>query len=377
MAKRAKTLREIQDKANLCTRRSDFNKQYPAEYAAAIRRSDFEQICAHMKPSQGRTLTFEEIRLEANKYPTRKKFQRGSPAHYRASVKREDHNEICSHMPTAKNDKYEEGEIERIIGRYSILNDFVKKEPAAYLYVKRSSCFRHLLGKLIKIKRNFYTDAEIQMEANKYIKRGDFAKAKSGAYSAAKKRGGEFFDKVCSHMEKPTNEAYTLEEIIETISKCFNKGELSQKYPGVYNAARKRNDYDLLCANLSPSKRMSTGEKEIFDTVSAIYPKTKKVMDMKVKIPNKPYIQGFEIDIFVPELNKGIEFDGTRWHSFEFMRKTPHKALWSDEDIHNYHQLKDQWFASKGIQILHIREEDWIEDKEKCIKLCLEFLNKS
>ncbi len=96
---------------------------------------------------------------------------------------------------------------------------------------------------------------------------------------------------------------------------------------------------------------------------------------MKVKIPNKSYIKGFEIDIFVPELNKGIEFDGKYHHSFEYMRVDPKRAKWSDNDIHNYHEIKDAWFASKGIQILHIKEEDWNKNKELCVKRCLKFLN--
>ena len=58
------------------------------------------------------------------------------------------------------------------------------------------------------------------------------------------------------------------------------------------------------------------------------------------------------------------------------MRRDSHKKLWSDEDIRNYHEIKDSWFASNGIQILHIKEEDWIQDKEACIKKCLDFLFK-
>lgn len=50
---------------------------------------------------------------------------------------------------------------------------------------------------------------------------------------------------------------------------------------------------------------------------------------------------------------------------------------WSDEDIRNYHQLKDDWFASKGIEILHIKEEDWNLNKESCIKTFIEFISES
>lgn len=57
------------------------------------------------------------------------------------------------------------------------------------------------------------------------------------------------------------------------------------------------------------------------------------------------------------------------------MRKDRFKKLWSDDDIRSYHEIKDGWFMfSKGIKILHIKEVDWIKDKQTCIRKCLEFL---
>ena len=43
------------------------------------------------------------------------------------------------------------------------------------------------------------------------------------------------------------------------------------------------------------------------------------------------------------------------------MRNDKGKKLWSDEDIRNYHEIKDAWFATKGIKILHIKEEEWTQ----------------
>ena len=96
---------------------------------------------------------------------------------------------------------------------------------------------------------------------------------------------------------------------------------------------------------------------------------------MGVKIKNRPNIHGFEIDVFVPRLNKGIEYDGSWPHSFEGLKRG--RSKWSDDDIQNYHKLKDDWFASKGIKILHIKEKDWKKDKQACIDKCLKFLGVS
>lgn len=125
----------------------------------------------------------------------------------------------------------------------------------------------------------------------------------------------------------------------------------------------------------SCSTNASIAELELFDAIRAVFTNTKKFRDTKVVILNKPHIKGFHIDMFVPELKKGVEFDGTYWHSFEAMRKNTKKRRWPDDDIRNYHEIKDAHFLSKGIQILHIKEEDWNLDKEACIQRCLAFLS--
>jgi ribosomal protein L36 len=123
------------------------------------------------------------------------------------------------------------------------------------------------------------------------------------------------------------------------------------------------------CSRCRP---LSKPERYLFDIIKEEFPNTKKTRHANIKIKDKPYLKGFEIDIHVPELHKGIEFDGRYYHSYEHMRKS--KINWPDDDIKNYHQIKDDYFASKGIEILHIKEEDWIENKEDCVQKCLLFL---
>lgn len=123
------------------------------------------------------------------------------------------------------------------------------------------------------------------------------------------------------------------------------------------------------CSNIE-----SKAEKELFSIIKAVYPNTKKLRS-KFSIDLKPFIKRFEIDIFVPELKRGIEYDGRYHHSFKKMRADRSKKLWTDEDILDYHGIKDRAFLSIGIQILHIKEEEWKLDKENCIKRCFDFLS--
>ena len=58
------------------------------------------------------------------------------------------------------------------------------------------------------------------------------------------------------------------------------------------------------------------------------------------------YRDGLEIDIYLPELNIGFEFNGLYYHSEKFKEK-------------NYHLDKTNYFKERGIRIIHIWEDDW------------------
>jgi hypothetical protein len=60
----------------------------------------------------------------------------------------------------------------------------------------------------------------------------------------------------------------------------------------------------------------------------------------------KSYRSGLEIDIYLPKLNIGFEFNGLYWHSEIFKDKY-------------YHLNKTNHFKEKGIRIIHIWEDDW------------------
>ena len=232
-----------------------------------------------------------------------------------------------------------------------------------------------------------YSDEEIREESIKYQRRADFAKFSPSIYNSAWKKGEKYLDKICAHMPKWSDRSkenspffkWTDEMLKEEAAKYSTIVDFVKNSWSAYitSSNKGREFLSLICSHMKPSRTSSHAERELSAAIKTVYDKVCKLRDTKVNIFNKPYIRGFEIDIFVPELNKGIEFDGIRYHSFDFMRKSSRKSKWSNEDIRNYHEIKDSWFASKGIQILHIKEEDWIKDKEACIQICLDFLSKS
>ena len=50
-------------------------------------------------------------------------------------------------------------------------------------------------------------------------------------------------------------------------------------------------------------------EKELFEAVKIVIPGVIKLVDRKRALISKPHIRGFDIDIFNPKTNLGVEFD--------------------------------------------------------------------
>jgi hypothetical protein len=84
------------------------------------------------------------------------------------------------------------------------------------------------------------------------------------------------------------------------------------------------------------------------------------------------YGKCFELDIYVPELNKGIEFNGNHYHSIKGLAKG--RLNWKKEDLCNYHQIKKDFFKSENIEYIEIWELDWNKNKSQCILKVKNFL---
>jgi hypothetical protein len=285
-----------------------------------------------------RKWTLEKIQEEANKHKTRGDFQALSPKAYWAALRYKCIDLVCSNMPKHVDMSGE-------------------NNPA----------FR-------------WTFDMLKAEALKHKTRRELEINNPSVYNIILKRDDS--DTILQHMPKHVSMAgennpnfkWTDEYLASIALKYPNKREFYKKDRNFFGIACKRRIIDKICSHMVEVSR-SYMELDLLLKVRETFPSAKKIRDCKVQIENKPYIKGFEIDIYIPELKLGIEFDGTWWHSFEYMRACKRKTKWSDDDILNYHKIKDAWFATKGIEILHIKEEDWIQDEQACIQKCLDFLN--
>lgn len=145
-----------------------------------------------------------------------------------------------------------------------------------------------------------------------------------------------------------------------------------------HNRLRSNLPLCTICYPLNENK--SIKELELLKFIESIY--NNKII--------KNYRDSLEIDIYLPDLKIGFEFNGLYWHSEKYKSK-------------NYHLIKTDYFKERGIRIIHIWEDDWISKSDiiksqisnllhinifkifarNCIikevntKICKDFLNKN
>jgi DNA-directed RNA polymerase subunit H (RpoH/RPB5) len=77
-----------------------------------------------------------------------------------------------------------------------------------------------------------------------------------------------------------------------------------------------------------------------------------------IKYSGKKEENYLEIDIYFPELKKGIEYNGSPWHEEGNQNNKFSKPI-------GYHRTKQEIFAKKGIEILFVWDYEWFNDFPK------------
>ena len=93
---------------------------------------------------------------------------------------------------------------------------------------------------------------------------------------------------------------------------------------------------------------VSAEEIELRETVRSLVPDEKMIVGSRLVIPPR------ELDIYLPGKKFAIEFDGLFWHSDA-----------NDIITKAYHAGKTEACDEKGIRLIHVFEDEWIE--KRCI----------
>ena len=113
------------------------------------------------------------------------------------------------------------------------------------------------------------------------------------------------------------------------------------------------------CPSCSYLDGKSSTEKEILKMIKSLTNEN-IVENDRTQIINPLTGYKLELDIWIPSLNKAIEFNGKYWHSSEEVKI---------RDIEKQKQCN-----KKGIKLMTIIDKDWIKNKEEVIKNITKFL---
>ena len=131
----------------------------------------------------------------------------------------------------------------------------------------------------------------------------------------------------------------------ELCLKCNKCGNIiKQTYFNIYQGPHPC----IICYPRHTGKSLQ--ESELFDFLSSL-----NISDLKRNCRDVIYNQitkrFLELDIFIPSKNIAIEFNGLYWHKDDFSNK-------------NMHLYKSNLCRDKGIQLIHIFEDEWLFKKD-------------
>ena len=91
-------------------------------------------------------------------------------------------------------------------------------------------------------------------------------------------------------------------------------------------------------------------QKDIFDFIRTFYSKD-------IIFNNRRIIKPLELDIYIPDKNFAIEYDGIMFHSFGIHQSSKFNNAYEDDSL--IHLRKTDLCEDKGIKLFHIFENEW------------------
>ncbi len=128
----------------------------------------------------------------------------------------------------------------------------------------------------------------------------------------------------------------------KSLFKCNKGHEFIISYNNFSDRIRNKTPLCTICSPIGDQK--SIKEYEFFEFIKSIY---------RGEIVQS-YRENIEIDVYLPDLKLGFEFNGLYWHSDIYKEK-------------DFHLKKTEFFNKSGIRIIHIWEDDW-DNKRDIIK---------
>lgn len=326
---------------------------------------------------RNKPFTLHDCNVEAKKYKFRFEWQKSHRSTFNTARRNGWLEQCCDHMPNRKTRQptlwtLENCKIDAL--KYNSKSEWENANASAYNAARKRKWLKECCQHMIEIRKpiGYWTLKRCKEEALKYDMISMWQKHSSASFYAANYNG--WLGECCQHMKrgKRPNGYWTLRTCKKEALKYNTRTEWAKASKSGYDFARINLWLEECCSHMEHAGPSSKAENNLLSVIKQHFPKAHNLKDRKVKIPDKPHIHGFDIDIYIPELRKGIEFDGDYWHSIFGLKRS--RGHWPSEDLVDYTAIKDSYFKSKNIDILHINEKDWKIDAQVQIQRCFEFL---
>jgi hypothetical protein len=127
---------------------------------------------------------------------------------------------------------------------------------------------------------------------------------------------------------------------------------------GKYSIRELADKFSLNCNSLSSALLRSEFKDKYYEYYSfpvqqmqnKVYEIIQTITDKQIIQNDKKVISPYELDIYIPDLNFAIEFNGSYWHS---------EATIPHEEARVKHCNKTKLCENKGIRLFHIFENEW------------------
>ena len=154
--------------------------------------------------------------------------------------------------------------------------------------------------------------------------------------------------KSCGCKHYPETDALSLAKEYHVCISTIKKFKKILFGKGIYKLSYQQNkDFDNYMNTKYKNKGVSKGEKEVVTFVKSISKGEVIENDRNIIAPK-------ELDVYIPEKNFAIEYNGLYWHSE------------GGDCYSDYHLNKTKMCMNKGIRLLHIYENEWRDKQDIC-----------
>ena len=184
---------------------------------------------------------------------------------------------------------------------------------------------------------------------------------------------------VCNKCELKSKEKYYLNKL-KNINNNFkfefiygdkeDKRKIKIKCENGHNTIK--NYYKFISNPVCTKCNKSKPEKEIVEFIRTFY-NNKLIENNRNIILNEHSGHYLELDIYLPDINLAIEFNGTYYHSDEFIRR----SRIGFNNAKEYHNYKTDKCKEKNIKLIHINESEWTNNKSQILNNIKNFILKS